>query len=67
MDRSQTQFLELLRACLLGIAANSGDFKPGSVDWRVVPGLLAGLSLALVHRCCREVCCGYGQVVVQCF
>ena len=36
MNRSQTQFLELLRAGLWGVAANADNFKPGSVDWRAV-------------------------------
>ena len=36
MNKSQTQFLELLRAGLWGVAANADNFKPGSVDWRAV-------------------------------
>ena len=36
MNRSQTQFLELLRAGLWGVPANADDFRPGSVDWRAV-------------------------------
>ena len=36
MNRSQTQFLELLRAGLWGVAANADDFRPDSVDWRAV-------------------------------
>ena len=36
MNRSQTQFLELLRAGLWGVAADPDDFRPDSVDWRAV-------------------------------
>ena len=36
MNRAQTQFLELLRAGLWGVAADPENFKPGSVDWRAV-------------------------------
>ena len=36
MDRSQTQFLELLRAGLWGVAADPEIFKPDSVDWKAV-------------------------------
>ena len=36
MNRSQTQFLELLRAGLWGVAADPENFKPDSVDWRAV-------------------------------
>lgn len=36
MNKSQTQFLELLRAGLWGVAANPDNFKPGSVDWQAV-------------------------------
>ena len=36
MNRSQTQFLELLRAGLWGVPANADDFRPGSVDWLAV-------------------------------
>lgn len=48
MDRSQTQFLELLRAGLWGIAANSDDFKPGSVDWRAVLRIAKEQTMAVV-------------------
>lgn len=36
MDRSQTQFLELMRAGLWGVAADPDNFKPDSTDWRAV-------------------------------
>ena len=36
MNKSQTQFLELLRAGLWGVAADPDNFKPGSVDWQDV-------------------------------
>ena len=36
MTISQTQFLELLRAGLWGVAADPENFKPDSVDWRAV-------------------------------
>ena len=36
MDRAQTQFLELLRAGLWGVAADPEIFKPDSVDWKAV-------------------------------
>lgn len=36
MNRSQTQFLELLRAGLWGVAADPENFKPDSVDWKAV-------------------------------
>ena len=36
MNRSQTQFLELLRAGLWGVAANADNFMPDSTDWRAV-------------------------------
>ena len=36
MDRAQTQFLELLRAGLWGVAADPDNFKPDSTDWRAV-------------------------------
>ena len=36
MNRSQTQFLELLRAGLWGVAADPDNFRPDSVDWRAV-------------------------------
>ena len=36
MDRAQTQFLELLRAGLWGVAADPENFKPDSVDWKAV-------------------------------
>ena len=36
MNRSQTQFLELLRAGLWGVAADPDNFKPDSTDWRAV-------------------------------
>ena len=36
MNRSQTQFLELLRAGLWGVAADPEIFKPDSVDWKAV-------------------------------
>ena len=48
MDRSQTQFLELLRAGLWGIAANPDDFKPGSVDWRAVLRIAKEQTMAVV-------------------
>ena len=36
MNRSQTQFLELMRAGLWGVAADPDNFKPDSTDWRAV-------------------------------
>lgn len=36
MNRSETQFLELLRAGLWGTAADQDQFKPDSVDWKAV-------------------------------
>ena len=36
MNRAQTQFLELLRAGLWGVAADPENFKPDSVDWKAV-------------------------------
>ena len=36
MTISQTQFLELLRAGLWGVAADPENFKPDSVDWKAV-------------------------------
>ena len=36
MNRAQTQFLELLRAGLWGVAADPEIFKSDSVDWRAV-------------------------------
>ena len=36
MNRAQTQFLELLRAGLWGVAADHESFKPDSVDWKAV-------------------------------
>ena len=36
MNRSQTQFLELLRAGLWGDAADPENFEPDSVDWKAV-------------------------------
>ena len=36
MNRSETQFLELLRSGLWGIAADPNTFKPDSVDWKAV-------------------------------
>ena len=36
MDKAQTQFLELMRAGLWGVAADPENFKPDSVDWRAV-------------------------------
>lgn len=36
MNRSQTQFLELLKAGLWGTAVDVDDFKPDSTDWRAV-------------------------------
>lgn len=36
MNKSQTQFLELLRAGLWGVAADPENFKPDSVDWKAV-------------------------------
>lgn len=36
MNRPQTQFLELLRAGLWGVAADPENFKPDSVDWKAV-------------------------------
>ena len=48
MNRSQTQFLELLRAGLWGIAANPDHFKPGSVDWRAVLRIASEQTMAVV-------------------
>ena len=36
LNRSQTQFLELLRAGLWGVAADAENFKPDSIDWQAV-------------------------------
>ena len=36
MNRSQTQFLELMRAGLWGVAADPDNFKPDSTDWKAV-------------------------------
>ena len=36
MNKSQTQFLELLRAGLWGVAADPENFKPDGVDWKAV-------------------------------
>ena len=36
MKKTQTQFLELLRAGLWGVAPDPDRFKPDSVDWRAV-------------------------------
>ena len=36
MNKSQTQFLEILRAGLWGVAADPENFKPDSVDWKAV-------------------------------
>lgn len=36
MNRAQTQFLELLRAGLWGVAADPENFKPDSVDWKAI-------------------------------
>ena len=36
MNRSQTQFLELMRAGLWGVAADPDNYKPDSTDWRAV-------------------------------
>ena len=36
MNRAQTQFLELLRAGLWGVAADPEIFKSDSVDWKAV-------------------------------
>ena len=36
MNRAQTQFLELLRAGLWGVAADPENFKPDSIDWKAV-------------------------------
>ena len=36
MNRAQTQFLELLRAGLWGVAADPENFKPDGVDWKAV-------------------------------
>jgi hypothetical protein len=48
MDRSQTQFLELLRAGLWGTAAEPDNFKPGSVDWRAVLRIAKEQTMAVV-------------------
>lgn len=36
MNKAQTQFLELLRTGLWGVAADPENFKPESVDWKAV-------------------------------
>lgn len=36
MKKTQTQFLELLRAGLWGVPVNPENFKPDSVDWKTV-------------------------------
>ena len=36
MDRSQTQFLELLRAGLWGVAVDPDNFRSDSTDWKAV-------------------------------
>lgn len=48
MNKSQTQFLELLRAGLWGIAPNPDNFKPGSVDWRAVLRIASEQTMAVV-------------------
>ena len=48
MNRSQTQFLELLRAGLWGTAAEPDNFKPGSVDWRAVLRVAKEQTMAVV-------------------
>ena len=39
MNRTQMQFLELLRAGLWGVPADPENFKPGSVSWKGVFGV----------------------------
>ena len=36
MNKTQIQFLELLRAGLWGVAPESDNFKPDSIDWQAV-------------------------------
>ncbi len=48
MERSQTQFLELLRAGLWGVAPDPEIFKPGSVDWRAVLRIASEQTMAVV-------------------
>ena len=36
MNKAQTQFLELLRAGLWGVAADPENFEPDGVDWKAV-------------------------------
>ena len=36
MNRAQTQFLELLRGGLWGVAPDPDNFKPDSIDWQAV-------------------------------
>ena len=36
MTRHQTQFLEILRAGLLGMPADPSHFQPGGTDWNAI-------------------------------
>ena len=36
MNKSQIQFLELLRAGLWGVAPEPDNFKPDSIDWQAL-------------------------------
>lgn len=48
MTISQTQFLELLRAGLWGVAPDTEIFKPDSIDWRAVLRIASEQTMAVV-------------------